>query len=204
MGCIAATLPPVHPARRGRGTSECRAGATFCRRGARPSRRSAAHADSKAPRTVREWLTNFHLLLVAVDPYTSESAWVLDTGARIMACSPRPTAVWPGSWPATPRAPGLPRAVEPEFLTFMDPDRAAIKATRIERLPALVWSKTDLTIGGAPKGGTPPSGGPWRQPRRGHEPEGPADPRAHATRPVRGHTARPAELFRRIRPWSWP
>src|SRR5262249_6070536 len=35
-------------------------------------------------RTVEEWLTVFHLLPVVVDPYTNESAWVLDVAARVL------------------------------------------------------------------------------------------------------------------------
>src|SRR4051794_79749 len=34
-------------------------------------------------RTLREWVTTFHLALVVLDPYTSESAWILPTAGRI-------------------------------------------------------------------------------------------------------------------------
>src|SRR5262245_51392605 len=30
-------------------------------------------------RALSEWVTNFHLVLVVVDPYTNESAWLLET-----------------------------------------------------------------------------------------------------------------------------
>ena len=35
-------------------------------------------------RTLREWLTTFHLTSFVIDPYTHESAWILNTCARIM------------------------------------------------------------------------------------------------------------------------
>ena len=35
-------------------------------------------------RTLEQWLTTFHLVSVVIDPYTNESAWILDTAARIM------------------------------------------------------------------------------------------------------------------------
>ena len=35
-------------------------------------------------RTLEQWLTTFHLVSVVVDPFTNESAWILDTAARIM------------------------------------------------------------------------------------------------------------------------
>ena len=35
-------------------------------------------------RTTGEWLTNFHMAAVVIDPYTHESAWILKTAARIL------------------------------------------------------------------------------------------------------------------------
>ncbi len=107
-------------------------------------------------RSVREWLTNFHLLLVAVDPYTSESAWVLDTANRIMAVFSEADCRM--AWLVASDAEGARTFLGPlsrQFLTFADPDRVAVKAMQLERLPALVWLKTDLTIGGAAEGWDP-------------------------------------------------
>ena len=107
-------------------------------------------------RTVSEWLTNFHLLLVCLDPYTSESAWVLDPADRILSVFSRPTAVSRGSSPPTRRALARSSARwRGTFLTFTDPDRAAVKGMGLDRLPALVWLKTDLTLGGAAEGWEP-------------------------------------------------
>jgi hypothetical protein len=107
-------------------------------------------------RTVEEWLTNFHLLVVCLDPYTSESAWVLDTGERILTVFQE--ADVRVSWLATSDAQGARTFLGPlsrRFLTFADPDRVAVKGMGLERLPALVWLKTDLTIGGAAEGWDP-------------------------------------------------
>jgi hypothetical protein len=35
-------------------------------------------------RTIQEWTTTFHLVAVALDPYTYESAWILDRGGKIL------------------------------------------------------------------------------------------------------------------------
>ncbi len=35
-------------------------------------------------RTVEQWLTTFHLVFVALDPFTYESAWLLETAARTL------------------------------------------------------------------------------------------------------------------------
>ncbi len=39
---------------------------------------------AREARTVAEWTTMFHLAIVVLDPYTYESSWILDTGARIL------------------------------------------------------------------------------------------------------------------------
>jgi hypothetical protein len=108
------------------------------------------------PQTVREWLTNFHLLLVCVDPYTSESAWVLDTANRIMAVFSEADCRM--AWLVASDGDGARTFLGPlsrRFLTFADPDRTAINAMSLQRLPALIWLKTDLTIGGAAEGWDP-------------------------------------------------
>ncbi|HMK10791.1 MAG TPA: hypothetical protein VK461_04380 [Acidimicrobiales bacterium] len=111
-------------------------------------------------RPVSEWLTNFHLLLVCIDPYTSESAWVLDTADRIMAVFAE--ADCRVAWLVTSDAEGARTFLGPlgrRFLTYVDPDRTAVKGMGLEHLPALVWLKTDITIGGAAEGWEPAE---WR------------------------------------------
>ncbi len=110
-------------------------------------------------RSVREWLTNFHLLLVCLDPYTSESAWVLDPAERILTVFSQ--ADCRVAWLVASDAEGTRTFLGPlsrTFLTFADPDRVAVKGMGLERLPALVWLKTDITLGARPKAGSPASG----------------------------------------------
>jgi len=107
-------------------------------------------------RTVSEWLTNFHLLLVCLDPYTSESAWVLHAGDRILSVFKE--ADCRVAWLVTSDAEGARTFLGPlarRFLTYIDPDRVAVKGMGVDHLPALVWLKTDLTIGGAAEGWEP-------------------------------------------------
>jgi hypothetical protein len=99
------------------------------------------------PKTVREWLTTFHLAFVALDPYTYESAWLLETAGRILktfeqsdartaflvTCSAADARAFLGPW-AT------------DLLVFADPDRVAVKGFGLERLPAFVHLAMDGTI----------------------------------------------------------
>jgi hypothetical protein len=85
---------------------------------------------------------------------------VLDTANRIMAVFSEADCRM--AWLVASDAEGARTFLGPlsrQFLTFADPDRAAIKAMQLERLPALVWVKTDLTIGGAAEGWDPAE---WR------------------------------------------
>ena len=96
--------------------------------------------------SVSEWLTTFHLCIVVLDPYTNESAWILETAGRILQnytaadvrCAFLVTATadearqFLGPW--TER-----------LLVFADPDREAVKALGLQQLPAFVH----LNISGA-------------------------------------------------------
>ena len=113
------------------------------------------------PRSVRELLLMFHLVFVALDPFTNESAWILPTAARILTvfdqadcrvawlvagATPEECRLFLGPW-------------ADQILTFADPDREAVKAFGVERLPALVHLGIDGTIVGAAEGWDPAS---WR------------------------------------------
>lgn len=112
------------------------------------------------PRSVEQWLTTFHLVFVALDPFTYESAWLLPTANRVLlgfqeadcriawlvAGTPEECRRFLGPWSR-------------EILTFADPDRDAIRAFGLERLPALVHVGTDGSIIGAAEGWDPPA---WR------------------------------------------
>lgn len=90
-------------------------------------------------RALSEWVTTFHLAAVALDPFTYESAWLLEEAGRILSCySAADVRV---GWIVT----GTPQQAR-EFLgpwaerllTFTDPDRAVVKALGLEELPAFV------------------------------------------------------------------
>lgn len=112
------------------------------------------------PRSVGAWLTTFHLVFVALDPFTYESAWLLPTASRVLT----------GFQEADCRTAWLVAGTPDEcrqflgplssaILTFADPDRTAIKAFGLERLPALVHVGTDGSVMGAAEGWDPTA---WR------------------------------------------
>lgn len=97
-------------------------------------------------RTVTEWLTTFHLCMVVLDPFTNESAWLLEPAGRILTTYAA----------ADVRVAFLVTATDDEARQFLgpwtdrllvltDPDREAVKALGLEALPALVH----LNISGA-------------------------------------------------------
>ena len=110
--------------------------------------------------TLREWLTTFHLMTVVLDPFTAESAWLLPTVGRVLrvynesdcrvsltlTCDPVGARQFLGPYAR-------------EFLTFADPDRAAVRAFGLSTLPALVHIRQDLSIAGAAEGWDPEG---WR------------------------------------------
>src|SRR3954464_14217747 len=113
-----------------------------------------------AGRSVAQLLTTFHLCFVALDPFTNESAWILPTAARILqtfeqadvrvawlvTATPAECRMFLGPWAR-------------EILTFADPDRAAVKAFGLERLPALVHLGMDGQVKGSAEGWHPAE---WR------------------------------------------
>ena len=107
-------------------------------------------------RTVREHLTMFNLVFVALDPFTNESAWILPTATHVLsvfaeadcrtawlvAGTPAECRMFLGPWSR-------------EILTFSDPDRTAIKGFGLERLPAFVHLAQDGSIVSAAEGWKP-------------------------------------------------
>jgi hypothetical protein len=107
-------------------------------------------------RTVREWLTNFHLTLVCIDPYTNESSWILDTAARFMRHFSGSAARM--CWLVAGDAEAAHSFLGPlakEFLTFTDPDRAMITSLGLATMPSIVFLKADGTIGAVAEGWHP-------------------------------------------------
>lgn len=87
---------------------------------------------------VRDWITSFPLLMVVLDPYTHESAWILQTATKLLQ----------HFQPSDIRTAFLVTASDDEcreflgpladeFLVFADPERAAVGHLGAESLPAL-------------------------------------------------------------------
>ncbi|CAN5203179.1 hypothetical protein BH18ACT4_BH18ACT4_04050 [soil metagenome] len=115
--------------------------------------------DAEA-RSVDEWLTTFHLVVVVLDPFTYESAWLLDTAGRILEnFSGADCRV---GWLVTGNDDEARQFLGPwatRLLTFVDPDRELVKATGLERLPALVHLNLGGRLAGAAEGWHPEE---WR------------------------------------------
>jgi hypothetical protein len=115
-------------------------------------------AASGESRPLGEWLVTFPLALGVVDPYTHESAWLLDTIAKVFR-------VYSGSdcrvaWLVTGPAEDAKRFLGPlgdEFLTFVDPDRALVKSLDLTTLPAFVVIRQDGSLLGAAESWDPPA-----------------------------------------------
>jgi hypothetical protein len=107
-------------------------------------------------RPLNQYLTTFHLVMVVLDPFTNESAWILETAGRVLttfsqadcrvawlvAGTPEECREFLGPW-------------ADRFLTFADPDREAIKALGLERLPAIVHLGMDGSVIAAAEGWHP-------------------------------------------------
>ena len=112
------------------------------------------------PRALSDWLTTFPLLPVVLDPYTHESAWILDTARRILLtfyeADCRPCFI------VTCESADARRFLGPyaeEILTFVDPNRAVATALGLEALPAFVLVKQDGAVAASAEGWDPDE---WR------------------------------------------
>jgi hypothetical protein len=113
------------------------------------------------PRTLAAWLTTFHLAVVILDPYTYESAWLLETSGRVLesfrgadcrvafvvTASPDEAREFLGPW-------------ADRVLTFTDPDRELVKGLGLNELPAFVHLRQDGQAAGVAEGWDPPE---WRE-----------------------------------------
>ena len=113
------------------------------------------------PRTVDEWLTTFHLLLIVLDPYTNESSWILPVVRRVIltfAQADCRVAIL-----VTADAGDARQFLGPmtkDVLTFLDPEREAVKALGLSRLPALVHLDLGGQVAGSAEGWRPSE---WRR-----------------------------------------
>jgi hypothetical protein len=111
-------------------------------------------------RSLGEWLTNFHICVVVLDPYTNESAWVLETAGRVL--SDYAAANVRVGWVVTAEPDDVVRFLGPwseRLLTFVDPDRTLVKALELDQLPALVHLNMSGAVEAACEGWDPET---WR------------------------------------------
>jgi hypothetical protein len=113
------------------------------------------------PRTVRELLTTFHLLLVAVDPASVRSKWIVPTAARVLfeyeQADCRVAWLVAGGDEADARK--LLGRWAKEIMTFVDPDLTTTKGLGLSTLPAIVHVSQTLEVVNAIEGWDPPA---WR------------------------------------------
>lgn len=111
-------------------------------------------------RTIREWVTTFHLLFVAVDPASSRSRWIVPTAARVLSEYEQADCrvAWLVAGDATDARKFLGRWAS-EIMTFTDPDLAAVKGFGLETLPAIVHVNQNLLVVNAVEGWDPMA---WR------------------------------------------
>ncbi|MEA3077569.1 MAG: hypothetical protein QOF60_2477 [Actinomycetota bacterium] len=111
-------------------------------------------------RTMEQWLTMFHLVVIVLDPYTNESSWILPTASRVIQTFEQADCRL--ALLLTASAADCRRFLGPmadQVLTFADPDRAAVKAFGLSRLPAIIHVAMDGTIVNAAEGWHPAQ---WR------------------------------------------
>jgi hypothetical protein len=112
-------------------------------------------------RTIREWLVNFHLCAVVLDPFTNESSWVLETAGRFLTTYAQ--ADVRVAWVVTGTDAEARQFLGPwaeRILTFADPDRAVVKGLGLQQLPALVHLNTSGAVEDSAEGWDP---GSWRR-----------------------------------------
>ena len=112
------------------------------------------------PRTIAGWVTTFQLAAVILDPFTNESAWILDTASRVLIhfreADCRVAFIVTGTPDEARRFLG-PWA--DKVLTFADPDRASVRGFGLNELPAFVQVRGDLHLAASAEGWDPEQ---WR------------------------------------------
>ncbi len=113
------------------------------------------------PRSVRELLTTFHLLLVAVDPASVRSRWIVPTAARVLFEYEQADCrvAWLVAGDAADARKLLGRWAK-DIMAFVDPELTAINGFGISTLPAIVHVGMDLTIVNSVEGWEPMA---WRE-----------------------------------------
>lgn len=109
---------------------------------------------------MREWITMFDLVFVALDPFTNESALIIPTAGHILTDYDQADCrvAWLVAGDADDARKLLGTRAR-DVLTFVDPDRSAIAGFGLTALPAIVHLGSDGTIVNAAEGWHPQE---WR------------------------------------------
>ena len=106
------------------------------------------HSVAGDPRPLEEYLTSFPLAVVALDPFTHESSWILNTARRVLSVF-RGADVRVAYLVAGTDAEGAQQflgSLTEETLALVDPDRSLIKSLEVSNLPAFIVLKQDGSI----------------------------------------------------------
>ena len=143
------------------------------------------------PGTIADWVTTFQLAAVILDPFTNESAWLIETAGRLLThfreADCRVAFIVTGT---ADEARSFLGPWADKVLTFADPGRATVKGARAQRAPRLrAGPRRSPRRGrrrGLGPGGVAPGGAVAG---RQHELVGPARPRAGDPSPYAGSAA---------------
>lgn len=103
-----------------------------------------------------DWLTTFQLAVVVIDPYTSQSSWLLDTAGDLLVQFKG--ADCRVAWVVTADADDARTFLGPwseQLLTFCDADRSFVKGVGLEHLPAFVHLRQDRVVVSTAEGWDP-------------------------------------------------
>ncbi len=110
---------------------------------------------------LRSWVTNFHLLLVTIDPFTHESSWIVNTAARIL--SNFSGADCRVGWLVIGDADQASNFLGPfsdEFITFIDPEASFVKEIGFTQTPGILHINQAPELIAATQGWSPEE---WRE-----------------------------------------
>jgi len=111
-------------------------------------------------KTIADWVTTFQLAAVVLDPFTNESAWIIETAGRILMHFRE--ADCRVAFVVTGTADEARQFLGPwadKVLTFADPDREVVQGLGLNELPAFVQIRGDSTVAAAAEGWDPEQ---WR------------------------------------------
>ncbi len=106
------------------------------------------HPVSGDPRPLKEFLTNFPLAVVVLDPYTHESSWILNTARRVLSnfqgADVRVAYLVTGT-----DSDGAQKFLGPlaeEIFALADPERTLVRSLELSNVPAFVVLKQDGSV----------------------------------------------------------